>query len=245
MPSSSNPTDPQTLAFKTRILTHMNADHADSLALFARHYCRLPTSQASTARLTDVELSHLVLSTSTSFENYNTNRTTARNYIPLTPPMSSFADARTRLASMHNDALAALDLSDIPVTHYQPPQSPLHIAVFALTLWAWASLCYRPNLLPTAPVYPIYAIVSMGGRWPRFASFVYYFQPLTITLMLVIHISEAAYLVRTRLRKHQVPIGSWVWWSWVASCLNEGVAAFQRFDAIVREKEDKKKRKKH
>jgi hypothetical protein len=245
MPSASDPTDPKINALKTRIITHMNADHASSLSLFARYFCKLPTAQSATAKLTDIELTHLIISTTSPFTNYTTNRTTARNYIALTPPMSSFSEARERLVTMHNEALAGLGFSDITVTHYEPPRSPLHVFVFALCLWAWISFCYRPNLLPTAPVRPIYTFWSAGGYSPAFASFAHYVQPLTITLMLVIHISEATYFARTRLRKHQVQTGSAVWWSWVTSNLVEGVGAMQRFDAIVRNKEEEKKRKKH
>jgi hypothetical protein len=248
MPSSSpssDPTNPTTNAMKARIITHMNADHASSLSLFARHYCKLPARQSSTAKLTDIELTHLIISTSSPFNNYATNRTTARNYIALTPPMSSFSEARERMVAMQNEALAGLGLSDITVTYYQPPQSPLHIFVFAIALWSWISFCHRPNLLPTAPVRQIYTFWSFGGYWPALASFAHLVQPLTITAMLIIHISEAIYLARTRLRKHQLQTGSVVWGSWVLSNLIEGVGAFQRFDAIVRDKEEEKKRKKH
>jgi Protein of unknown function (DUF2470) len=224
----------------------MNADHADSLSLFARYYCKLPTAQASTAKLTDIELTHLLISTSSTFTNYTTNRTTARNYIPLTPPMSSFSEARERLVAMHNESLAGLGMSEIAVTRYQPPSSPLHLFVFALSLWSWLSFSYRPNLLPTAPVKAIYDFWSVGGYWPGLASLSYFLQPFTISIMLVVHISEAVYLARTRLRKHQVKTGSRVWWSWVMSNFIEGAGALQRFDAIVQDKEEeKKKRKQH
>src|SRR2546423_8692196 len=134
----------------------MNSDHASSLTLFARHYCKLPAAQASTAKLTDIDLTHLIISTSTTFTYYNTNRTTARNYIPITPPMSSLSEARERMVAMHNQALAGLGLSDISVTSDQPPQAPLHIFVFAISLWSWVSFCCRPNLLPIARLKPIY-----------------------------------------------------------------------------------------
>lgn len=241
---SSDPTDPQINALKTRIITHMNADHASSLDLFARYYCKLPARQSSTAKLTDIELSHLIISTTSSFTNYATNRTIARNYIPLSPPMASFSEARERMVAMHNEALDGLGFSDIVVTEYRPPQTPLHIVTFAVCLWTWISLCYRPNLLPTAPIKPVYAFWSVGGYWPALASFVYYIQPIPLAIMLVIHPTEAIYFARTRLRKHQVPTGSSVWWSWVISNFIEGVGAFQRLDALVQEKEDEKEQKK-
>jgi hypothetical protein len=242
--SSTDPTNPATNALKTRIITHMNADHADSLFLFARHYCKLPTAQASTAKLTDIELTHLLISTTSAFTNYTTNRTTARNYIPLTPPMSSFSEARERLVAMHNESLAGLGMSEIAVTRYQPPSSPFHLFVFALCLWCWLSFCYRPNLLPNAPVKAIYDFWSVGGYWPGLASFSYFLQPFTICFMLVVHISETVYLARTRLQKHQVKTGSPVWWSWVISSFIEGFGAIQRFDAVVQDKEEEKKKKK-
>ena len=243
--SSSDPTDPTTNALKARIITHMNADHAFSLSLFARYYCKLPVQQSYTAKLTDVELTHLIISTTSTFTNYTTNRTTARNYIPLTPPLSSFSDARERMVAMHNEALAGLDLSDVIVTEYRPPKTPLHVFIFAICLGTWISFCYRPNLLPTAPITPIYAFWSLGGSWPALASFMHYIQPLPITAMIVIHTAEAVHLARTRLRKHRVPTGSRLWWSWVISSFIEGLGAFQRFDAIVRSREEEKKHKKH
>lgn len=242
---SSDPTDPATNALKARIITHMNADHAASLSLFTRYYCKLPARQSSTAKLTDIELTHLIVSTTSTFNNYATNRTTARNYIPLTPPLSSFSEARERMVAMHNEALAGLDLSDVTVTEYQPPQTAVHIFTFAICLWTWISFCYRPNLLPTAPVKPIYAFWSLGGAWPALPSFMHYIQVVLITAMIIIHTAEAIHLARTRLRKHQVPAGSRVWWSWVISNFIEGVGAFQRFDAMVHGKEEEKKRRRH
>ena len=237
---SITPTD-KTTALKTRILSHMNSDHAESLSLFAQHYCKIPPSQSKTAKLTDIELDHMIISTSQSFTV--SNRNVARNYVPITPPMSSFSEARERMVAMNNESLNGLGLSDIKVTTYRFPRGYHWVVFFAVTI-SFISFS-RPEF--TSPEHGgfLYDFWSMNGYAPGLAALGHTLQPYTFVLMLVIHTTEAAYLARSRLRKHGVKAGSPLWYVWTISCFLEGFGAFQRFDAIVQEKKEEKKAKKH
>jgi len=157
--------------------------------------------------------------------------------------MASFGDARERMVTMHNDSLQGLGLSDITVKEYRAPQG-LQWVVFALTTISFISFSSSKNLDPERGGV-IYQFWSVGGYALGFAAFAKFMQPYVIIFMVVVHTAEAAYLARSRLRKHGVKFGSPVWWEWTVSCFLEGFASFQRFDGLVREKEQEKKSKKH
>ncbi len=237
---SKTPSD-KTEALKIRILNHMNADHASSLSLFAQHYCKLPPLQAKTAKLTDIALDHMIISTSQSFTV--SNRNVARNYIPITPPMSSFSEARERMVAMDNESLKGLGLSDITVTTYRLPRG-YHWAVLFATTISFISFS-RPELTDPRHGGFLYDFWSVNGCAPQLAQLAHTLQPYTFAAMVVIHTSEAVYLARTRLRKHGVKAGGALWYAWMVSCFLEGFGAFQRFDGIVEEKEEQKSMKKH
>jgi putative heme iron utilization protein len=101
-------------AMKERIIKHMNNDHADSLSLYLQHYNKLSASSARGARMTDISLSAMTFQTTDG----------KTHTIPLNPPMTSFADARTRSVDMDREARSALDISRIKLTSYPLHESP-------------------------------------------------------------------------------------------------------------------------
>ncbi|KAG9780832.1 hypothetical protein KCU88_g3624, partial [Aureobasidium melanogenum] len=106
-PSQRTPPDPA--AIKSRIITHMNADHALSLRLYLTQYSHVPLPATKTAQMQDITLDHIIITLGPS------SPASGRYRIPLDPPMKSLLEARERLVAMHNDCLAALDLSDVIV----------------------------------------------------------------------------------------------------------------------------------
>jgi hypothetical protein len=88
-------------AMQQRIIKHLNNDHAESLSLYLRHYSRLSARAARGAIMTDISLSAMTFQTADG----NTH------IILLRPPMSSFAEARTRTVDMDRAARSALDIS--------------------------------------------------------------------------------------------------------------------------------------
>lgn len=66
-----------------------------------------------------------------------------------------------------------------------------------------------------------------------------------IVPMVVLHLCEAAYMVRGRLERHSVRWLSGVWWLWAASAFLEGWGSFVRFDEVVREEEERREKVKH
>src|SRR5690349_8717087 len=154
-----------TAAMKSRIITHMNADHADSLSLFLQHYCGVPPSMAdkrsgsastsTSVRLEDITLSHLIVASPIG-----------RNLIPIDPPMKTLAEARERLVAMHRESLAGLGFSDIVVSEYRWPQGWWQILVFITCAVAYLSLSRRQHFAPGSSPAFMYQIWSVGGLWP-------------------------------------------------------------------------------
>ena len=63
--------------------------------------------------------------------------------------------------------------------------------------------------------------------------------------VLGIHLGEAYWLDKSRLRKHGVERGTALWSKWVASCFIEGAGCFHRIDATVKRKTLEAEKAKH
>jgi len=221
---------PKDAAAKTRIITHMNTDHQDSLIRYLQHFAHLSPISARNAHLADFTFSSLTILSSK--EQAHT--------IPITPSMTSWADARPRVVAMGQEAVAALKKSSITVKRYKPPRSYM-TAIMAASALTFILFSRRANFLPGSLLYNLLLLNHM----PNFANFCWKIQPLVIYPMLVLHSAEAAHMQRSRLEKHTVRIFGWVWWAWMGSAFVEGFTSFWRFDEVVGEEEGKKKAAKH
>ena len=227
-PTTLDLSDPKILSMKARVTTHMTTDHADSLTLFLKHYCKVPislrpTPPIGTLKLDDIALDHIIIS-----------HPNGRNIVQITPPMNHLGEARERLVSMHNDCLKALDLASFKVEKFVLPNK----------LWQWithllCALCFTffsiyPSeaFLPESNTLPS-KIWSIGGLVPVLADVASHVKNQVLVGMLIIHVSEAAYMSRMHLRKYWVPRFSAVWWVWVAVVFNGGAAGMYRFQDMV------------
>ena len=212
-------------AMKTRIITHMNVDHKRSITLYARHYNNLPWSMARTAKLEDLTLDHLILTSSF-----------ARLTIALNPPLASFSAARERLVAMHNECLSALKLSDTVVTTYRPPTKWWEWGAGIMVFFILTTFPFRASLHPDSG-----GLISQGwslrGLVPWLAKLAWRVAPLVLPLVWVIHVAEVGWWMLPRLRRHGVELGSAVWWCWMVDCFLEGGGAWLRFDKLVKEME--------
>lgn len=217
----------------------MNTDHADSLSLFLKHYNNLSPALASDPKLDTFTLHHMTIKSSYG-----------RTIIPFSPPLSSYVEARQRMVDMNSEALTGLGLSSIKISEYVPPQAFWQIAMFGLFLICFVS--FSPlgsaDLGPDAPhsrVNLLYMFWSLGGLVPGLSYFAHDLAMYTFGFMVVVHGCEAFYFARSRLRKHQVKMGTLIWWQWMLSCFIEGFVSFVRFDGMVRGQEEEEKTKKH
>ncbi len=231
---AQTPTQPEDeTAIRTRITTHLNTAHRDSLSLFLRHYCKLPAHSATASSTTIETLNRDSLILTSHGKRY---------YIPLQPALSSLsspAATRQRLKQMHNECLRGLDLSDIKITTYRPPKTLIHRITFLAVVLTMLSFSRRAHFLPESLFYETLRLDFV----PRFAWFCLTIQPWLITAMLGIHVTETVWMARTRLRRHGVERWSRLWWIWVGSCFIEGVGSFQRIDGMVRDKEEEIKKR--
>ena len=220
-------------AAQARIITHMNADHSDSLIRYLRHYHGVSSLVARNARLTAIALDSMTISASLlPFSS-------ASYPVKIDPPLSSWAEARARLAEMDGESCRGLGCSNVTVKRYAPPTG-FSAFNFALCAWSYVTFSTRSNFLPGSLYHSVFF-----KHFPGFARLCYTIQPFAFLFMLVVHLGEAMYLARTRMVKHTVPTFSQLWWKWFISDLIEGFTALLRFDAIVKEEQLKKERQKH
>ncbi|KIW34524.1 uncharacterized protein PV07_01300 [Cladophialophora immunda] len=220
---------PDASAMKTRIISHMNADHQLSLRLYLQHYSHVPVSGTVSAQMLDVTTEHMVISS-----GYG------RHVIQFEPPMKSLMEARERLVTMHELCLKQLDLSDIVVDMYVPPDRAWQWALSGLCVLIFTTFPFRESLRLESGSW-ISKIWSLGGVAPWLAKLSYTLAPAVLGFMVVVHGFEAMWLIQKRLRRHWVEWGSVAWWCWVVDCLIEGVGCLSRFDRLVKKTEAEKK----
>ena len=216
-------------AMKLRIIGHMNKDHAPSLSRFAQYYNKIPSSQTHDTQIANISLAHLILTCSGG-----------RLHVPIDPPMTSLSEARGRLVAMDAEALEGLGLSSFEVKEYRPPHGFMAV-VFAFCVATMVAFSKRSNFEAGSLFYE-----GLGlGYVPGFARFCWTIQPWLISSMVAIHVVEAGWMAKSRLRKYNVPLYSLLWWKWTASTFIEGFGGFKRLDALVGEMEAEKAKQKH
>lgn len=218
-------------AAKQRIITHMNNDHQDSLIRYLEFFCRLSSSSARDAHLTDM-----------SFDGLDVTANGGSSYrIPIKPSMASWADARPRVVAMDAEAVAGLNRSNITVKRYARPKGSI-VVVLVMLLLANVFL-QRSNFQPGSFLHDVILVHA-----PELAQFGFKVQPLVfypLVLTHVVHLVECTHMIRGRLQKHTVPRFSKLWWKWALTAFIEGFGSFIRFDEIVREEQRKRENAKH
>ena len=221
---------------RQQILSHMNADHADSLILYLEHFHSLPSHTACHAHLTDISQTSMLISTSKSKPNSNTYR------IPFDPPLKDWSEARPRVIALDQEARSALGRSDITIKKYLSPYAWWHWGIWVAILFTFALLGRGRETLDPG----VRDITSpFKARFPGFFEFLCRVQPWVLYPTLAIHLAESVWMDRTRLRVHNVPRGGAVWWKWVVSTFVGGFPNFERFDGAVREARRVKEEKRH
>ncbi|KAL8708534.1 MAG: hypothetical protein Q9220_006587 [cf. Caloplaca sp. 1 TL-2023] len=216
-------------AAQQRIIGHMNADHQDSLIRYLEHFCHLSSFRARNAKLDNVTLDSLTISTGQS-----------KSYlVPIHPAMTSWTEARTRFAALDGEANKALGRSDITIKEYTRPRG-FSAVVFVIACINFVAFSTRSNFHPGSLLYDNVLRHAKG-----FANFCSIIQPALITFMVVVHSIEVVYMGLGRMKKHSVPTFSKLWWQWMLDTSIEGVFAFMRFDGLVKKAEEKKANANH
>ncbi|KAK0266466.1 hypothetical protein LTS09_000419 [Friedmanniomyces endolithicus] len=224
-------TDDQDTATKSRIITHLNRDHHDSLVRYLEHYTHLSHLRANSAYLTTLDLSSLTLTSGSGPPT-----TTRTHHIPLTPPMASYAETRERVVAMDREARLALNRSETTVKEFLPPTG-IYAVLFTTITFVFLAYSQRWWFAPGQLVE--------GWLGPGFARFSFVMQPWVLGVMLFMHTTEMLYFMRYKLIRHSVNPGSRLFWLWTGTTFVEGAGAFWRFNGLVRGKEEARARKGH
>lgn len=218
-------------AARIRILTHMNADHQDSISRYLQYYHSFSSFSSRNAILSDIDFTSM-----TVLPSPNSKRTYR---IAIFPPMTSWSEARPRVVEMDAEATAALGRSTVTVKEYTRPRGFMSV-VWVAAFVTFLAFSRRANFRPGSLCYD-----GLLHYVPGFNNFCWKIQPLVIYPMVVLHAAEALYMERSRLARHTVKAFGRVWWMWIFSTFVEGVGAFLRFDEVVREEEQKKAKARH
>ena len=233
---------PSDAAIKTRILNHMNTDHADSLSLYLQHHYHLSSFRAQYPQVTDISFTTLTIDVSSLPEDFHVLGSARQTYeVPISPPLESWADARPRMVAMHEAALRALGRSDVCVKRYRGPDRGWMYAWLLFLLCVILAFSTRANFLPGSLLYDTLGL----GRVGDFAEFCHRIQPILVGFVGVVHVAEIVWVSRGRLRRYNVDLVGAVWWYWVVSVAIEGFAAIMRFDEEVGRERKRREAKKH
>ncbi|EMC95393.1 hypothetical protein BAUCODRAFT_539281 [Baudoinia panamericana UAMH 10762] len=212
-------------AAKSRIVTHMNEDHHNSIVRYLEHYHKLYSWQAYDARMSGVDLSGM-----TFVCRGHTYR------IPFQPPLASYKDARERVVQMDKDALRGLGRSDVAIKEFLPPTGFYLVNFIAVS----ATMVAYSQRWWFAKGHIVERIIGSG-----FARFSWTIQPYLIGAMLAIHLTEMLYFMTFTLPKHSVNPRTSTFWKWAAVVFVEGVGAQTRFANLVKVKQEAKAKQQH
>ncbi|KAI0142572.1 hypothetical protein F4776DRAFT_512951 [Hypoxylon sp. NC0597] len=216
---------------KSRIIGHMNADHARELEEYLRAFNGLSASAARGAQIADMTLDAMTIKTASSSSGTHT--------VAITPPLGSAADARVRLVDMSQRAKQKLGLSDITVSVFTRPQGIGVWSFLGVTLFIVSAATYslvQPGTAVWGVLDEVFPYGASGYKW---------LVKALVIPVLIIHVTEAWWIARTRLRVHGVEAGTRLWWLWVACTFVEGLPALARFDRLVEAERKKKEGAKH
>ncbi|KAK3691884.1 hypothetical protein LTR37_018377 [Vermiconidia calcicola] len=212
-------------AAKRRIISHMNADHHDSIIRYLEHYHGLYSWMAFNSAITDIDLNGMTFDCS------------GKTYrIPFDPPMKSYREARERVVEIDKQCLEALVKSDITVKEFVPPTG-LYALEFFIVAATFFSYSQRWWFAEGALVERM-----LGASFARFS---WTIQPWLISGMIALHSAEMVFFIQKYLRKHSVNVRTGIWWEWAATTFIEGVFAFRRFKSLVAKKQEEKQKQKH
>lgn len=231
-------------AARARIISHMNADHQDSLILYLEHYHGLSSFASRNAQLVDISLNHMLISTNATKKPVKgtTQTNGSCSYtIVFDPPLKAWSETRERVAAMDKQCRRALGRKEMTLKVYFAPRgfSGVVMLVCALT---YLTFYRRANLSPTTAPEFLRPILK---KFPGVAEFLWKVQPMVFVPMVLVHLSEATYMHLTRLRPLNVSTGSNLWLKWMASTFVEGFGNFMRIDAWVKDEEERRAKSKH
>lgn len=127
----------------------------------------------------------------------------------------------------------------VTVQHFAPPHGLALAIIGGVGFYFVSFLAVRLGFLePGTAAWNAIEAVGFPGGAALFRRLV----DLIFVPVLAIHLTEGWWLDRSRLSKHGVARGGKVWWLWVVSNFFEGFTAFQRFDQVVRDLEDERKK---
>lgn len=222
---------------KAFILSHMNEDHADSLALYLRHYAKVPAAPAYTARMEDITTRDMTIS-------YVSGPKGARTHtaVKFEPPLASLSEAHIRLVQMSYAGSAAVGESPFRVRKFTWPTLAGWTSVIGVVFGVYTlltpSLLARDGLVTLTLFRGSTTIPALLREWRL---------PL-LGAMAAIHATEAASMYRLawkhcprRINIFSQEAMGWVGWKWILSCFVEGAWAFSRIQALIDQEKAKHK----
>ncbi|KAI1401240.1 hypothetical protein F4819DRAFT_334558 [Hypoxylon fuscum] len=215
-------------AHKARIVGHMNKDHGKELTHYLRAFNGLSSSAARNAQITEMTLDTMTIQSASGSHT-----------VAITPPLGSAADARVRLVEMSQRAQQKLGLSDIQISAFTRPEGAGIISCLGVSLYfvcAATIALVQPGTAVWDVLDTAFPYGASGYKWLVKAIFV---------PVLIIHVTEAWWMSKTRLAKHGIEAGSALWLLWVANTFVEGYPAMMRFDGLVEVEKKKKESAKH
>ncbi|KAI1454099.1 hypothetical protein F4805DRAFT_333142 [Annulohypoxylon moriforme] len=202
---------------KSRIIGHMNSDHGENIEEYLRAFNGVSASAARGAQITDMTLTTMTIKSASGTHS-----------VAITPPLKTANDARVVLVDMAMEAMQKLGLSPIRIKSFRPP-SGLGLITFAGVVSYFVCAATYSLVQPGTMAWD-----ALDEYWPGGAEGYKWLVRAIFVPVMVIHVAEATWMARGRLRKHGVR-DSKVWLLWVLGTFLEGLPAMRRFDRLVDE----------
>ncbi len=228
MPENKPTAAPSTEAVKARIISHMNKDHTYEISHYLRAYNGLSVSAARNPQITDLTLDSMAIRSASG-----------SHVVRISPPMGALTDSRVRLIEMAHAARKQLGLSDIRISTFARPAGFGIVTFIGVTAYFFCAATLW-LVQPDTPIWDVLDAVYPFGA----AGYTWLVKTIFAPVM-IIHVTEAWWMARTRLAKHGIEEGSKVWWLWVIDTFLGGLPSMYKFDALVEAERQKQENAKH
>ena len=220
---------------KDRIIGHMNADHADSLEDYLKHFNRI-TPKVGSAKMIDLQLDSLKI------EYVDGQGKTKTSIVKINPPMQSLSESRVKLVAMAEEATGKSFHQPPDITPVAAPTGMVPTPLKTPIGWTFPEF---PGLISTALIcfgywalsqeYPLAVGGPLEKVLPRFlVEFGRNFKDQLFAFMIGIHVVEALVVAMKCIDNGAaIPITI----LWTVNGFIEGGPAITRVNKLIKNKE--------
>ncbi|ODQ63771.1 hypothetical protein NADFUDRAFT_53425 [Nadsonia fulvescens var. elongata DSM 6958] len=230
-------------ATKSRIMSHMNADHPLSIVDYLVHYGQVAPAAIGNQspgaenppRIVDFNYTDMTIEYYSSTDNVlSSGSMTKEVIIPLDPPIDSPAGARSSLVNMAQVAANARGFAPHQLNEFRGPVSVIDYGTLGIIGYLFGVVAVPGLFLQPFELLGSKGLLNGGTLLERtpLTSEVEKWAGPVLALTIVVHVFEIMLVIAPILKRYRAPLAVKV--KWIVSTFFEGINSVLRLKAIIR-----------